>query len=108
MVLRLYRRTNINSRMELRNGDDDMEMTSSLKFWIHAANHGFARKLIVNHSRLINLVKYYLKKVRFFNTLFFVSFVHYIYDPFTLIIIMRSQTSLTDCYALKENQCSNQ
>jgi hypothetical protein len=98
MVLRLYRRTNINSLMELRNGDDDMEMTSSLKFWKYAANHGYARKLIVNHLRLINSVKSYLKKSRYFNSLFGVRFVHYIYDPFTLIIIMRSQTSLTDWF----------
>lgn len=46
--------------MELRNGYDDMEITSSLKFWIDTANYGYVRKLIVNDSRLINSVKSYL------------------------------------------------
>ena len=55
------------------------------------------RKLIVNHSRLLNSVKSYLKNSKYFNTLFGINLMHHIYDPFTLIIIMRSQTSLTDC-----------
>jgi|GEM_PF-3168056 hypothetical protein len=58
------------------------------------------RKLSVKHSRLINSVKSYRKKIKYFNALFGINLMHHIYDPFTLIIIMRTQTSLTDCYIL--------
>lgn len=60
------------------------------------------RKLFVNHSRLIHTAKSYLKKIKYFNILFVMSLGHHIYDPFTLIIIVRSQTSLTDCYEFLE------
>ena len=55
------------------------------------------RKLIVNHSRLMKSIKPHLNKINYFNALFDVSLVRHIYDPFTLIIIMRSETSLKDC-----------
>lgn len=55
------------------------------------------RKLIMNHSRLMKSVKPHLNKINYFNALFGVSLVRHIYDPFSLIIIMRSQASLTDC-----------
>lgn len=70
----------------------DIQLTS-----LSQASSG--RKLIMNHSRLINSVKSYRKKVKYFNVLFGINLMHHIYDPFTLIIIMRSQTPLTDCYA---------
>jgi hypothetical protein len=55
------------------------------------------RKLILNLSRLMNSVKSYLEKIRYFNWLIRVGRVCQIYKPSTLIIIMRSQISLTDC-----------
>lgn len=55
------------------------------------------RKLIVNHSRLMKSIKLHLNKINYFNALFDVSLARPICDPFTLIIIMRSQTSLTAC-----------
>lgn len=55
-------------------------------------------KLFVNHSRLIHTAKSYLKKIKYFNALFGMSLGRHNYEPFTLIIIMRSHTSLTDCY----------
>ncbi len=62
------------------------------------------RKLIVNHSRLMNSVKSHLTQIKYFNALFSVNLERHNYDPFTLIIIMRSQTSLIDCICFtKEN-----
>ena len=55
------------------------------------------KKLIVNHSRLMSSVKLYLKKIKYFNMLYGMNLSLHIYKPFTLIIIMRSKTSLTDC-----------
>ncbi len=55
------------------------------------------RKLILDHSRLIHPAKAHLKEIKYFNALYGGNLVRHIYDPFTLIIIMRSQTSLTDC-----------
>ena len=43
------------------------------------------------------------EKNNYFTALFDVNLVRPIYDPFTLIIIMSSQTSLTDCYTIGAN-----
>jgi hypothetical protein len=84
--------------MELRNGDDDMEITSSLKLFILKADHGLAEKIIVKHSRLFNYVKHYLKNPIYFNSIKRLILDGYIYGPFTLIIIMRPKASLTYLY----------
>lgn len=55
------------------------------------------KKLIVNHSRLMRTVKSILIKSKYFNVLFYADLVRLIYEPFTLTIIMSTQTSLTDC-----------
>jgi hypothetical protein len=54
-------------------------------------------KLIVNQSRVMKSVKSYLKKIRYFNALFSVKLDLHNYFPFTLIIIIGSNSSLTDC-----------
>lgn len=56
------------------------------------------RKLIVNHSQLMKSEKFTRRKSKYFNALFDVSLMRHIYDPFALIIIMSSESLLTDCY----------
>lgn len=60
------------------------------------------RKLIVNHLRLIKSVKSHLKIINYFNALFGMNLMRPIYDPFTLIIIMRSQTSFNRLLCFRE------
>lgn len=50
------------------------------------------KTLIVNHSRLMNSAKSYLKKIKYFNVLFNMILVRHNYNPFTLTVIMRSRT----------------
>lgn len=90
---RLSRLTIINSRMALRNGDDDMEMTSSL-------NNHITNPTII---RIIGPILFSLKRI--FHP--FLSYLHRLieYQAFgarklkgrPIIIIMRPTASLTGC-----------
>jgi hypothetical protein len=83
--------------MELRNGDDDMEKASSLKAIVTPDHPDPSQLIIVNDSRFFNTTA---------DSIYFLFYIRgleaYVkratnYGPFTLIIIMRSQTSLTYC-----------
>ncbi len=74
-----------------------MEASPIPKTYSPATIPGFSEKLTVNHSRLLKLAKSRLKNTIYFKAIRPMILHGHIFDPFTLIIIMRSKTSLTYC-----------
>ena len=81
----------------MRKGDDDMEKTSSLKFIALNGLPDLSRSTIVNDSRFFHSVNFTEKLASIFNKLQISPKWIANYGLFTLIIIMRSKTSLTCC-----------
>lgn len=76
-----------------------METNSSLELTTRRALHELPKVIIGNHSRFFNAVLQSLKFFMFFMGLRWKEKSDRDYGPFPLIIIMRSKTSLTYCWA---------
>jgi hypothetical protein len=74
-----------------------MEANATTDSYLAVPATGFSEKLIVNNSRLMRTPQTSRRKVNNFNELKSGSFFSQNYDPFTLIIIMRTPASYTRC-----------